>query len=146
MPDRSPSTAKERVCANPEPHNPHEFMRGLRPFYCPGVAADRLPDPAGCRNPRCNEGWVERGDNESGGAPAFRCRTEGCPYAPISAAVPPAEPPERDETPAQKLVRGALWLAAIDTVPIENRIAKVDEWMENVDYFKLIERTLPDGR
>lgn len=35
---------------------------------------------ATCPNPRCKGGWVERGDNESGGAPAFPCRTEGCPH------------------------------------------------------------------
>jgi hypothetical protein len=27
-----------------------------------------------CPNPYCHDGWVERGDNESGGAPAFACK------------------------------------------------------------------------
>lgn len=38
-------------------------------------------DTQRCANPRCKGGWVDRGDNESGAAPAFPCRTEGCPYA-----------------------------------------------------------------
>jgi hypothetical protein len=33
-----------------------------------------------CPNPRYKGGWVERGDNESGGAPAFQCQAEGCPH------------------------------------------------------------------
>lgn len=27
-----------------------------------------------CPNPYCRDGWVQRGDNESGGAPPFPCQ------------------------------------------------------------------------
>jgi hypothetical protein len=39
-----------------------------------------IPSFAKCPNPYCKGGWVERGDNESGGAPAFQCRHKNCPY------------------------------------------------------------------
>lgn len=32
-----------------------------------------------------------------------------------------------------KLVEGALWIAALDTVPIEDRVEKVERWMRAVD-------------
>lgn len=35
-----------------------------------------------CPNPLCHDGWVSWGGNESGGAPAIPCRTDGCPHAP----------------------------------------------------------------
>ena len=46
------------------------------------------------------------------------------------------------ETPAHQLVRAALWIAAIDAVPIEDRVAKVDEWAALVDHYRLIEHTV----
>ena len=38
------------------------------------------PSEAKCPNTYCYGGWVGRGDNESGGAPAFPCRHEKCPH------------------------------------------------------------------
>jgi hypothetical protein len=56
-----------------------------------------------CPNSYCKGGWVERGDNESGGAPAFQCRAEGCPHRSHAAS-------ERDRL-------RALAIAARDAFP-----------------------------
>lgn len=34
----------------------------------------QLANPVRCPNPYCYDGWVQRGDNESGGAPPFPCQ------------------------------------------------------------------------
>ncbi len=54
-----------------------------------------------CPNPRCHGGWVERGDNESGGAPAFPCRHEACPHR-----EPPASDPRPDPRTHPELLDG----------------------------------------
>lgn len=37
----------------------------------------------------------------------------------------------------RELVKGALWVAAIELVPIEQRVEKVKEWLATVDHFDL---------
>lgn len=48
-----------------------------------GTAA--TPGEEKCPNHYCHDGWVGRGDNASGGAPAFPCRHEKCPHRRVSA-------------------------------------------------------------
>lgn len=63
--------------------------------------------PRACANPYCRDGWVERGNNESGGVPAMPCRV--CKRVAAESHTAPSDTPTMD-----MMRRGAAIAAQLD--------------------------------